>query len=65
MKPAVQEDLEEDYICEICGKSEHTPNAETLKALKNAAEGKNLTTYKNLDELFKKLGIDIKTNNTE
>jgi len=33
------------------------PNQETLKALKNSRNRKNLTTYKNSDELFKELGI--------
>jgi len=33
------------------------PNKETLKALKNSRKRKNLTTYKNSDDLFKELGI--------
>jgi DNA-damage-inducible protein J len=33
------------------------PNKETLKALKNSRKRKNLTTYKNSDELFEELGI--------
>jgi len=33
------------------------PNKETLKALKNSRNRKNLTTYKNSDELFEDLGI--------
>jgi DNA-damage-inducible protein J len=33
------------------------PNKETLKALENSRKRKNLTTYKNSDELFEDLGI--------
>ncbi len=33
------------------------PNKETLKALKNSRERKNLTTYENSEELFEDLGI--------
>ena len=33
------------------------PNKETLKALENSRKRKNLTTYKNSDELFEELGI--------
>lgn len=33
------------------------PNKETLKALKNSRKRKNLTTYKNSDELFEELAI--------
>jgi hypothetical protein len=33
------------------------PNKETLKALENSRNRKNLTTYKSSDELFEDLGI--------
>jgi DNA-damage-inducible protein J len=33
------------------------PNKETLKALENSRNRKNLTTYKDSDELFEDLGI--------
>jgi hypothetical protein len=33
------------------------PNKQTLKAIKNVEAGKNLVAAKNLDDLFKKLGI--------
>jgi len=33
------------------------PNKQTLKALDNSRKKKNLTTYKNSDELFDDLGI--------
>ena len=33
------------------------PNKQTLKALENSRTRKNLTTYKNSDELFEDLGI--------
>ena len=37
--------------------SENIPNKETLKAIKNAEEGKDLFKAKNINDLFKKLGI--------
>lgn len=36
---------------------EKTPNAETLAAMKDADEGKNLTSYSSIDEMSKKLGL--------
>lgn len=33
------------------------PNKQTLKALENSRKRKNLTTYKNSEELFEDLGI--------
>jgi len=33
------------------------PNKQTLKALENSRNRKNLTTYKNSDDLFEDLGI--------
>jgi DNA-damage-inducible protein J len=33
------------------------PNKQTLKALENSRNRKNLTTYKNSEELFEDLGI--------
>lgn len=35
----------------------HIPNARTRKALRDADAGKNLTTYVDADDLFRKLGI--------
>lgn len=35
----------------------HIPNKKTAKALKNAEERKGLKKYKNVKDLFKKLGI--------
>lgn len=37
----------------------HIPNARTRKALRDAEAGKNLTTYVDTDDLFKKLGIKV------
>jgi DNA-damage-inducible protein J len=33
------------------------PNKATLKAMKDADEGKNLTTYDSVDDFFKKMGL--------
>lgn len=33
------------------------PNKATLKAMKDADEGKNLTTYGSVDDFFKKMGV--------
>lgn len=33
------------------------PNKTTLKAMKDAEEGKNLTVCKDVDDMFKKLGV--------
>ena len=33
------------------------PNKATLKAMKDADEGKNLTTYDSVDDFFKKMGV--------
>ncbi|MDP3260589.1 MAG: type II toxin-antitoxin system RelB/DinJ family antitoxin [Thermodesulfovibrionales bacterium] len=33
------------------------PNKATLKAMKDADEGKNLTTYDSVDGFFKKIGV--------
>ena len=33
------------------------PNKTTLKAIKDAEEGKNLTTYESLDDFFKEMGV--------
>jgi DNA-damage-inducible protein J len=33
------------------------PNKATLKAMKDADEGKNLTTYDSVDDFFKKIGV--------
>lgn len=40
-----------------CHLSKHIPNEETLESIKNIEEGKNLTEYKNVDDLFKKFGM--------
>lgn len=37
--------------------SENTPNAETLNAIKNVEEGKDLIEAKDVQDLFRKLGI--------
>lgn len=37
--------------------SSNTPNAETLDAIKQIERGENLVESKNIDDLFKKLGI--------
>lgn len=37
--------------------SSNTPNAETLKAIKQIERGENLVESDNIDDLFKKLGI--------
>ena len=36
---------------------EKTPNAETLAAMQDADEGKNLTSYSSIDEMLKDLGL--------
>ena len=41
-----------------CTKS-HVPNARTRKALRDADAGKNLTSYADADDLFRKLGIKL------
>lgn len=33
------------------------PNKATLKAMRDADEGKNLTTYDSVDDFFKKMGV--------
>ncbi len=37
----------------------HVPNARTRKALGDADAGKNLTSYADADDLFRKLGIKL------
>ena len=37
----------------------HVPNARTRKALRDADAGKNLTSYADEDDLFRKLGIKL------
>jgi hypothetical protein len=37
----------------------HVPNARTRKALRDADAGKNLTSYADADDLFRKLGIKL------
>lgn len=36
---------------------DHTPNKKTLKSIKNIEEGKNLTKYASVKDLFKKMGL--------
>lgn len=55
MKALILEALE--AADDACEKSDHIPNAETKKAISDAKKGKGLTEYKNLGELFKKMGI--------
>ncbi len=38
--------------------SQNIPNGETLKVFQETDEGKNLYHYEDVDEMFKKLGID-------
>lgn len=45
----------DDYICEHC--YSHKPNKKTMEAMDNIINGKNLTTYKTEDELFKSWGL--------
>ena len=41
-----------------CRSSTHIPNKETRKAIKDVKAGRNLVRCKNVEELFKKLGMD-------
>jgi len=48
-------DSNEDYICEYCGKTEHTPNKKTITAMRAAekiAHDPNVKSHKNVNELF-------------
>lgn len=40
-----------------CRYSSHMPNEETIQAIKDTKEKKNLIKAKNAEDLFKKLGI--------
>lgn len=40
-----------------CSFPTHTPNEETVKAIIESLKGENLTEYKSVDDMFKKLGI--------
>lgn len=42
---------------DACAQSDHYPNAETQKSIRNAQGGKNLTEYETLEEFAKKLGL--------
>ena len=54
--------------CKVCGSKEfdkksrrvkkNIPNEETIAAMKECDEDKNLIHYENIDELFKDLGIE-------
>jgi hypothetical protein len=46
----------EDYL-KVCHYGSHTPNEETLQAIKDAQDGKDLTEFDSLEDLFKHLGI--------
>ena len=45
------------YVCPLCGKSEHVPNEETERALREADTGVGITRSRDASELFEKLGI--------
>lgn len=47
--------IEALQVTEECFYSDHYPNKETQKSLKNIEEGKNLTRCESLDILFKKI----------
>jgi hypothetical protein len=53
MREIILESLE---ATDVCLHSDHYPNKETQKSLKNSEEGKNLTEI-SLSELSKKLGL--------
>jgi len=54
MKEIILDALE---LTDACLQSNHYPNKETLKALKDIEEGKNLTKYESLEDFAKKLGL--------
>lgn len=54
MRELVLEALEASQECIY---SDHYPNKETLKPIKNIEEDKNLTEYKSIDDLFNKMGL--------
>ena len=37
---------------------EKKPNKDTIRAMTDASEGKNLTAYKDIDDFLKKMGIE-------
>ncbi len=41
----------------LCESDPHIPNKRTRRALLDAQNGKNLTHYESLEDLYKKLGI--------
>lgn len=45
-----------EYKIEECP-YDHTPNKKTIQAIENTKKGKNLKKFKNVDDLFKKLGL--------
>ncbi|MCH2216865.1 MAG: hypothetical protein MK076_02110 [Flavobacteriales bacterium] len=47
----------EERVQELCSEHDKVPNAETLQTFKETDQGLNLTTYKDADDLFNKLGI--------
>ena len=46
--------IEETNMCTF---PSHEPNQETAKAIRESQRGENLTEYKTVDDMFKKLGI--------
>jgi hypothetical protein len=46
----------DDKTKEKCPYS-HAPNKKLLKSIKDVEEGRGLKEYKNVEDLFKKLGI--------
>ena len=59
-------DIEEQAKLEIAAlrkcSLDHTPNAETIKAIEDAQKGIGLRYAKDAKDLFKQLGIKIKKN---
>ena len=49
--------LEMIRISDACLDSDHKPNKETLKSIKNIEVGKNITEIKSLEALAKKFGL--------
>ena len=55
---ALAQDIAPSEEAAPCTRS-HVPNARTRKALRDADAGKNLTSYADADDLFRKLGIKL------
>ena len=54
MRSIILEDIE---AINACQSSDHVPNKETKKAIKDAQEKKNLTQYESVEDFFKKMGF--------